>query len=379
MSTSQLEDVMEAFRHPFPELTHLCLQFDAETVPIPPDSFLGGSAPRLQELRLTDAVFPQLPRLLLSATQLVDLRVERIPDSGYISPEAIAACLPALSSLKTLVFEFINPCQSRSGLASRHPHLPTRTLLPSLIQLEFRGAHEYLDDLMAFIDAPALKRLEMMFIHPPIDTPHITPHLTQFIDHTPEFKASDKAALILSGWEPHLFDVSLIFPPSIGKSAAEVLVLMSLSKILDSHLRHMVQDGRSTLPQAFIPTVKHLYIAASDENVGWLSHIDPSQWVDLLNSFPAVDNLYLSSRIMPMIAGSLQGLVGETAADVLPALQAVHLEEEQDEEEQDEESLPTPREAVEQFIAARQLVGHAVAISHWEIDEGEEWFTERYR
>jgi hypothetical protein len=179
-------------------------------------------------------IFLGLPNLLFSTTQLVILCVERIPDSKYILPKAMATCLPALNTFKILIFEFLNPCQSRSGLASQHSHLPTCTLLPSFIQLEFRGAYEYLDDLVAFIDASLLKHLEMMFIHSPIDTPRITPHLSQFIDRTPEFEASKKAAVIFFSWDQPLFD---------GKSADEVLVLMSLGAILDSHLWHMVQDG----------------------------------------------------------------------------------------------------------------------------------------
>ena len=57
-----LEDISEAMEVPFPELTHLWLRHsNDETEPIPlSDSFLGGSAPRLQFLRLDRVPFPGL-------------------------------------------------------------------------------------------------------------------------------------------------------------------------------------------------------------------------------------------------------------------------------------------------------------------------------
>ncbi len=57
----QLEKVLAAMRVPFPELTHLQLISDGETVPVIPDSFLGGSAPRLQAFQLIRVPFPGLP------------------------------------------------------------------------------------------------------------------------------------------------------------------------------------------------------------------------------------------------------------------------------------------------------------------------------
>jgi hypothetical protein len=65
---------------PFPALARMILEPkpEGETTAIVPTSFLGGSP--------SDYVsFPGLPKLLLSATHLVDLNLRAIPDSGYIS------------------------------------------------------------------------------------------------------------------------------------------------------------------------------------------------------------------------------------------------------------------------------------------------------
>ena len=55
---------------PFPQLTDLKLRSNY-MAPVIPDSFLGGSAPSLRELWLDYTPFPGLPKLLLSATNLV--------------------------------------------------------------------------------------------------------------------------------------------------------------------------------------------------------------------------------------------------------------------------------------------------------------------
>lgn len=101
--SSQLEDVSAAMQAPFPELTDLLLwSNETASEPVLPNSFLGGSAPRLRYLQLRGIPFPGLPKLLLSAAHLVHLYLYDIPYSGYISPEAMVAGLSVLNSLEDL-------------------------------------------------------------------------------------------------------------------------------------------------------------------------------------------------------------------------------------------------------------------------------------
>jgi hypothetical protein len=158
-----MEEILAAMHKPFPVLTHLDLESDDDTLetPVDPDLFLGGSAPSLRFLHLAYIPFPGLPKLLLSATHLTDLRFF---DSGYISPEAIVSCFSALTRLETLFLEFGHPESE-----PRRPPLPTRTLLPALTRLHFYGVSEYLEDLVGRIDAPQLDNLEiglLLPIHP---------------------------------------------------------------------------------------------------------------------------------------------------------------------------------------------------------------------
>ena len=98
--SSELEKVVAMMQDSFPVLTDLRLQVDSddkfdETALAIPDSFLGGSAPRLRSLTLCGISFPGLPKLLLSTTYLLSLQLWRIPHAAYISPKAMVTCLSA--------------------------------------------------------------------------------------------------------------------------------------------------------------------------------------------------------------------------------------------------------------------------------------------
>jgi hypothetical protein len=147
---SSLEKVLAEMQEPFPELEDLVLESADGTVPV----FPGGSTPRLQTLWLDRIPFPGLPKLLLSATHLINLHLLNTPPSGYISPEVMVTALATLTNLETLKLEFQSP-QSYPNPASRRPPSPIRTILPVFI-IWFQGDSKYLEDFAARIDAPQL-------------------------------------------------------------------------------------------------------------------------------------------------------------------------------------------------------------------------------
>ena len=65
---SDLKNISKAMQEPFPELTNFLITVwhdetdGTEPVPPLPDSFLGGSAPRLQDFTLSSIPFPALQR-----------------------------------------------------------------------------------------------------------------------------------------------------------------------------------------------------------------------------------------------------------------------------------------------------------------------------
>ena len=344
LPNSYSEAILAAMQAPFPELEYLLLKFKDETAPVYPDSFLGGSAQRLHSLILEYIPFPGLPKLLLSAAHLADLSLMRIPHSGYISPDEMVQALSALTRLERLTIDFMSP-QSRPAQKSRRSP-PTRALLPVLTHLVFAGVSEYMEDLVARIDAPLLNGLHISIFHKLVFD---TPQLAQFISRTPNFKLLKKARL-----DFYVPGASITLHPTSG---AGFLVLYIPSKRPDWQLLSLARLCGSSIPQALIP-VERLSIETflASPLLSWQD--ESSQWLELLYLFTSVKDLYISSRSTPRITSVLQELVGESVTEVLPSLQALFLME-------TSSSEPVP-EAVGKFVAARQLAIHHISVSRWD-------------
>ena len=339
--------LMGVMQKPFPALSYLELRArEGETEPVIPDSFLSGSAPQLQRLFLDRLPFPGLPKLLLSATHLVELSLCRIPQSGYISPEAMVTCLSVLTSLETLCISFESP-RSRPGRISRRPPPPTRTLLPVLTEFVFNGVSEYLEHLVAQIDAPLVETLDITFFHQLIFD---MPQFAQFISHSPKFEAHDKARVFFSNW-----NVSVTLPQTSG-----ALQLAILCRKSDWQLSSLAQICSSSFPQALISMVEHLYVDRGISDALWNDDIESVQWLEFFHPFTAVKELHLSHEFAPRIAPTLKELVAERVTEVLPALQSLFLER------YPSGYLRPVQESIEQFVSARQLAGHPITVSRWE-------------
>ena len=313
--SSQWEKVLATMQVPFPALTDLRLQSRNETTSVVPSSFLGGYAPRLQTLILDCVPFPGLSRLLFSATHIAHLSLRNIPHSGYIPPETMVTCLSVLTKLESLFIGFESP-QSCPDQKGRRPHPRTRTLLPVLTKLFFKGASQYLEDLMARIDTPLLGRLRITFFHQLIFD---TPELAQFIYRTPNFKTHHEAHVEFSG-----SSVRVKFPQSYNG----VLELAISCNQSDWQLSSLAQVCSSSFPRALIFAVKQLDIhEAPSPRMRWQNDIEINQWLELLYPFTFVEGLYISQEFVPRISPVLKKILGERMREVLPALQTLYKEE----------------------------------------------------
>jgi hypothetical protein len=347
-------------QQPFPELTDLDLKlglwsYGPESVV--PDSFLGQSTPRLRKLELDAVPYPGLPKLLLSATHLVTLRLWNIPDSGYISPEAMVSCLSTLTSLGTLVLQFKYPCFRRDR-ESRRPPLPTRSVLPALTGLWFTGVSEYLEDLLEPIDAPLLLYLRITFFH---QNNFHTPRLFQLIGRTPKLKSSDEVRVQFHN------DIVRVRLPSRTMGDGDIIIEISCRES-DWQLLSTAQVCASVL--SLPPTLEKLYIYEPRySRPNWKVGRENDLWLELLRPFTSVKNLYLSEDFTPRIAPALQELVTLPGSlrGVMPTLHDLFLEGLRPSE--------PVHEGIGQFVAARQLSGHPVTISLWDRDS--DWFRFR--
>ena len=339
-------DVFAALEKPFPALTDLKLQLRGSPDPIFPDlvKFLDGST-RLRSLSLTFVPMPGLPKLLLSSTGLINLHLDNIPVTGFLSPEAIITGLAALTRLKVLHLNFkFDP--SHPDWENRRLPLPTRTVLPSLTVLKFKGVNEYLEDFMARIDAPLLDHLTMTFDCPDFDLASIllnAQHLSQFISRTPKLQAPVKAHIGMDTYTK----ISIKFS---GPTQISSVVRLRIHCIAPEwRFPCLGQFCRS--PFFPLATLEELYFSQ-----GFFPQRDDrnTRCLELFRPFTSVKNLYISEEYTPVV----RKLIGEGAAGVLPTLENVFLESFQP-------FGPVP-EAIEQLIAARQLSGRPIVVSRWD-------------
>ena len=351
-------DLWDAMMQPFPALTCFGLRYIGPA-PVLPDSFLGGSAPLLRSLYLLDVPFTGLPTLLLSATHLVDLRLEDIPESGYLSPKTMATALSTLTRLEYLLIKFQSDKCCPDRQKSRRSPLPARAFLPVLTDFYFHGVDEYLEDLVVWMDAPILDKLNIsLFLHP---YKFDTPQLSQFICRSQGFHARDEAHLKYDHW-----DVSVTVPQALG-GALDLEITSSRMLYLENHsldrrLASLVQVFNSSLPLPLISSVERLYIFQV-AYVYWRHNVEGKKLPGLLHSFPAVKALYISWESVLDIVPALQNLTGERVIEVLPALQTLYLEDSPFEPDL------SIQKSTEQFVAARQLAGRPIAVSSWKREE----------
>ena len=325
--------VMEA---PFPALTVLDIRSYKLPGPFLPDSFLGGFAPCLRSLYLQAIGYRALPKLLSFASGLVRLHLVDIPD-WYIPPEAMVDNLSSLTRLEQLQLHFhFGPC---SDHASRRPPPLTRTILPVLTSLAFRGEGEYLDHLFAHTHFPQLKDVDIAFFDPVIFD---FSQISRFIGHTEAFEVFDQTNMLFN-WG----SVDITFSSSKGTTHGHLLMLSIKCGGTVWYLKSLAQTRRPLLFDIFDRHLPH-----------WANDMGNAEWLELLGFFTAVENLYLSQGLALCIAPALQELAtGEGAmTEVLPVLQHVFIER-----LERFKSGPV-QAAIGKFVAARELSGHPVAV-----------------
>ncbi len=177
-----------------------------------------------------------------------------------------------------------------------------------------------------------------------------TPELNQFISRTPTLGAYDEARLIF-----HSCKALVRLRQCRPEPSDHIMVKVEILRPRPYQLSNMVRICTSSLRPLL--TMENLYI---DGDLTSPFLWENTKWLDLLLPFTAVKNLYLSKQFAPPIAPTLQELTGGRTAEVLPALQNVLLEGFQPSE--------PVQNGIMQFISARQLTNHPVAISVWDRD-----------
>jgi F-box-like len=338
-----LERLVTAMQKPFPALKFLLLESDVWTAPAPPDTFLGGFAPRLQSLTLKRIPLPTLPKFLLSCHGLSWLDISQMPHAGYISPQAMVTCISTLTRLMYLaiVFESPTPYLDRR---IRHPPPLTRVVLPSLTHVRFKGVSEYLEDLMARIHTPFLDNVHVQFFNQLVFDIHQIPLL---ISHAPLISSYNQAEIVFT---PDCVAIELFLSIPTSRSLSWGISC----KGLDWQVSSMAQIcGQFSFLLSGIEELRIQEGVALWEPT-WQVDMDDAQWPELFHPFASVQTLRIYNRLRSPITSSLQAFGGELATELLPALDDLYLEGDQ--------PSALEQQYIEPFITARQRSHHPVAV-----------------
>ena len=337
---SGLEKLVAALQKPLPALKCFSLTSN-ESVSMLPETFLGGSAPLVEDFDLGGILFPTFPKFILSSTHIRYLCIPHIPHSGYISPNAMVACLSALPNLEHLSIGFQSPL-SRPPQITPPPR--TRIVLPVLTQLEFWGVSEYFEDFVAKIDTPLLNELDITFF---MDLIFDIPQLRHFVGRSERFKPFAQARMMF--FEEEIW---------IGDGIPCHFAFKIRCERPDWQLSSIVQIFGQQLP--LLSHIEQLEIShGRPSNIEWIDNTDTdsSLWLELFHLFIALQGLYVSAKLVAPVAAALQELTEGRTMEVLPALHDLFLEGL-------EPSGPVP-EGIQSFVAARQLSDHHVAVQSW--------------
>jgi hypothetical protein len=219
--------------------------------------------------------------------------------------------------------------------------------------LEFRGVSEYLEVLVARIHAPLLNYLEITFFN---QAAFHTSRLSQFISRIPKFRALKEAHVVFSGG---YFSVRV---PSPTQTLGHTVLSVGIShKDPNWWPSTVAQLFTSTLP--LFLTVEDLYMRLPPAH--WQIAED-SEWLELLQPFTAVKNLYLSKKVALGVAPALQELASdERLTEELPALQNVFLA--------DLQPTGSVQQAINYFAYTRWLSCQPVAVFRWEVEKNKRW------
>ena len=341
-----------AMTKPFPELTSLSLHSWDEYIQVLPGSFLSGSCSRLQELHLHGIPFPGLENLLLSTGGLINLRLQLIPHSGYITPEAVINILSTLTKLESFELGFRSP-RSLAERASQHSPTVTRVVLTSLTRFQFQGGSAYLEKILSRIDTPLLESFTITFFDCLVLD---TPHLRHFISHTEAFSALDRADIVFDSPSDDSH-ISVTFPPPDAPlSTTDPGVLTLGVRYTDSGpgFMSLVRLFSSSLPP--LPTLERLSTRMYRSTTRCRARV--TEWVEFLRLFNAVKDLDLSrnGKLTYRIFPALTELAGEGTVGALPALQNVFVHRLW--------GSDYIAKATKAFVAARQASGRPVAVHY---------------
>ena len=347
VTSSMTGSIVELIQKPCPALEKIRLivkdAVGPSTIPVH-NAFLGGSAPRLREIELQGIAFPfpEIQRVLFSAHNLVELHLSDIPNTVYFSPVDLVSTLSTLDQLNGLVIGFRSPT-SRPAPSMTHRSL-RHTALPSLKFFDFHGASEYLEEFVAQIHLPALRKITIKLFNQIFFE---IPKFSQFIPRQNSNVLGSPTLVLVT----HSADSVSVFLIQNEDSPDEYCYLGTSCRRLDWQLSFVTQVLSQLFP--LLSSVAKLTFITHLEMPTGIEDVDATQWVELFQLFTHVREIHVFEQLVPDI---VHALVVETMdIGVLPELASLSLN--------GYRKSPSAAKAAEEFVSMRRASGRTVSLS----------------
>jgi hypothetical protein len=268
----------------------------------------------------------------------VDLQLHEVLDPWHVSPATFVNAISGMSQLQSLSLHFLS---TANHIISPLPS-GDRIILPALTRFNFRGINTYLEGLVARIDSPGLKDIEITFFHKRIFD---VSKLSEFIDRIEMQKLLFRADILSS---ERAISISLT---QLGDPTC--LKVQVLCETLSVQVYSMAQICSHF--SAFISRVEDLCINLT-RPPRRKDSVDGGQWLDLMDSFTGVKWFYLAGILSKNVVLALQPSE-RWRKTMLPVLHKLRIQE----PEPHDASL---RKAVVSFMYSRRLSGRFLEVEY---------------
>jgi hypothetical protein len=352
--TSSLLERLSEIERPFSKLEGLVLLCRGGMRLTLPNTFQCG--PRLRFLYSTRIVFPALLQLLYPSKNLVYLHLHKV--LSPFPPETLTNALSGMDRLRSLSLHLDHFPSTADHLSQAPPPSPGKlVVLPALTRLNFQGITRYLTRLVAGIDAPLLRDIEVTFL---MESRFDLLNLRQFTERIGMHESPCRADILSS---ERAMSISLSRPGDQACFKFQVIL-----NPLSAQLFFMAQICVHF--SALFSNVEDLFISIA-RHPRQEDRFDSERWLESLNSFAGVKWFRVVGNLSTHIVRALQqsDTRGET---VLPALHELHI------------SQPGPphatlRQAVVSLLTSRQVSGHPIVAEYERIYQTSDLTTDLRR
>ncbi len=272
----------------FPELVELVLMSqDSRWMPFTTASWW---YPRLRTLHLTRVTFPGLTQFLTSSRNIVCLQLHEVFDEWFYSPDVLTNALSGMAQLRSLSLHLL----FTGRYTASPPPLWEPIVFPTLTHFDFQGTSEYLEDLVARIDAPRLEDFGLTFKLFIFKQLKVTQFGT-FLERISMHKSYSRADIHFS---ERAISITFIQPAPTATS----LKLRVCHRSLDAE---SFSVARICGHPAFVPGVEDLRITTALPSKR-IDSLDDGGLLELIDSFRGVKSFHVAGNVSVLITHVLR-------------------------------------------------------------------------